>query len=349
MAPALSADSPLAPHDSLLYAPASGKLPAWLPLPWPPGFFVPGCFCCGEGARAFSCGGSDAFATVFFATTDRTQFSTDITTAVSGAALSSPRGEAAGVANPALCGYIAGGRTAAAAPVQTTDKLSFASETTAAATTANLTAGRYALAGLSERTNKAYFAGGFSTPVTVTADKLTFASDTTSAQTSANLSISRGGPRGISEGATKGYWGGGFTAPAAWTARTDKLTFATDSSAAQTSANLTVARDRYHAMSDGAVKGYFAGGQTGAGLTICDKVTFATDTTTAQTSAAIQRINGAAMADGVGAYATGGVAGGVSKSAHKFAFSTDTVSALGVGSDLSASRTGVTGLSTVGL
>lgn len=325
-------------------------LNSWLPLPWPPEFFVPSCFCCGGSANAYSCGGVDAFNTAFYATTDRTVFATDVTSSVAAANLTTNRGEAAGVSNPDVAGYMAGGKTSGNVVVVTADKLIFATETTGTATAADLSTGRHALGGLSERDSKAYFAGGFSTPITSIADKLTFATNSTNANTSADLSTARGGLCGMSQGTTKGFWGGGFTGSLSRTTRTDKITFASDTTASQTTADLSTGRDRYQSMSDGSSKGYFAGGQTGIGFSICDKLTFATDSSASQTSAAINRYGGAGMANGVIGYALGGIdAAGVSKSGNKFTFATDSVATLGIGSNLSTQRTGIAGLSTVGL
>ncbi|MFN0055920.1 MAG: hypothetical protein ACKV0T_27565 [Planctomycetales bacterium] len=334
----------------LVSDPVRAHLRRWLGLPWPPQFFIPGCFCCGGGASGYSCGGVDAFSTSFYAQTDRTSFATDVTSNIAAAALSTSRGEAAGVANPGVAGYVAGGRTSSLGAVALCDKLTFSTGITSAVGTSDLSTARYALATLSERTSKAYFAGGYSTAATTAAERLSFSNDTTAAQGTATLTIARGGVRGLSEGTTKGYWGGGFTGFAIWTAQTDKITFATDSSAVQTSANLSIPRDRYQSMSDGSTKGYLAGGQTGAGISVCDKVTFATDVTNSQTSVAITRQGGTGFADGVSGYALGGIEpAGLSKSGHKFIFATDTVVSLGAGSDLSLARTGLSGFSTVAL
>lgn len=327
-----------------------GRLPHWLTLPWPPAFFIPGCFCCGTGARAYSCGGMDPISPVFFVTADRTHFATDTTSYVPSANLSSARSESGAVGNAGIAGYIAGGKTSNAVPVTTADKLTFSSETTAATTSAVLSLARYSHGSLSERSNKAYFAGGFSTPVSLIADMLTFATDSTAAQSTANLSVSRGGLRGISEGATKGYFAGGYIGSNNWTARCDKLTFATDAAASQTTANLSNGRDRYHGLSDGMAQGYFAGGQSTAVLSTFDKITFATDVTAALTTTSMYRYAGSSMSNGVIGYALGGGdVGGLSKSGHKVTFSTDVVTALGASADLSAQRMTIAGFSTVAL
>lgn len=215
---------------------------------------------------------------------------------------------------------------------------------------ASLTVPRYIAGTLSERATKAYFAGGISTSLLLTSDKVSFSTDVTSAVSTADLSSVRAGLRGLTDGTTKGFFGGGFTGALSWTARTDKLSFSSDVASAQTTANLSVARDRYHAISDGSSKGYFAGGQTGIGISLSDRLNFATETTAILASAAINRYGGSAMSNGPAGYTFAGIdSSGLSKSGNKFTFSTDSVVALGIGSNLSIQRTGVAGASTVGL
>jgi hypothetical protein len=311
------------------------------------GFGMFGSCCCGVSSNAYHLGGLDATASTFYNIADRTVFSTDVTSAVSGANLSGNRAEVQGVSNPAVAGYACGGRTSAAGAITTGDKLTFSSETTAAATTANLSTARYAGAGISERSTKGYFAGGFA--LTTVADKITFSSDTTGAQTSANLSVSRGGVRGLTEGTTKGYFGGGFTAASSWTVVSDMITFSTDTTAAQASANLSIARDRYHSFSDGSTKGFFAAGQTGSASTRIDRITFSTDTLAAVTTSTMTRVNGSSNSDGTKGYAGGGATTLVGSNVDSMNLSTEAVSTLSAASNLSTARTGVVGLSTVAL
>jgi hypothetical protein len=83
--------------------------------------------------------------------------------------------------------------------LNTADKLTYSTDTTAAQTTANLSQARNYLAGISEGT-KGYFAGGNTGAIVATADKLTYSTDTTAAQTSANLSQARNLLAGIDGG-----------------------------------------------------------------------------------------------------------------------------------------------------
>ena len=309
----------------------------------------PGIVCCCNNPtnKGYSLGGDNGASSGFVTTCDRIVFSTEIDSVVSGAALSVARSEAVGVVNPSVAGYVAGGKTSASPGVLTADKTDLSTETTSALSGGNLSTGRYALAGVSERSTKAYFAGGFT--LQVTADKLTFSSDTTAAQTTANLSLARGGVRGLTEGTSKGYYSGGFKGGSPNdSAVVDKLTFSSDTAAAQASANLSIARDRCQCFGDGSTKGYFAGGQTGQAFGICDKIVFSTDTTSSQTSAAVARYGGSEMSDGNVGYCAGGIdLVSLSAAYTKITFATDTSSSPTV--TLSAARFGLAGLSTMGL
>lgn len=87
-------------------------------------------------------------------TTDKLPFSTETTAAVGGAALSTGRKQASG--NSGVSGYVLGGSTvttigqvAPGTPISTTDKLSFSSDTMAAASGANLVTALSAMASMS--------------------------------------------------------------------------------------------------------------------------------------------------------------------------------------------------------
>jgi len=173
------------------------------------------------------------------ATTDLLTYSNDTTIAQTSAYLSQARSESAGCSGEGTKGYFAGGYTGEL--VATADKIIYATDSTAAQTTANLSQGRYGLAGVSEGLTKGYFAGGNGS-FGRTADKLIYSIDTTVAQTSANLSQARLRLAGVSDGSTKGYFAGGATGAVVTVATADKLTYSTDITAAQTTANLTQAR-----------------------------------------------------------------------------------------------------------
>ena len=320
--------------------------------PWrdPPGFLLPSCPCCPGGAQMYSLGGQDGSTGAIVATADKTNMSAETTAAVTTANLTVVRDGTGAAGNPSVAGYSSGGRSDRFVSDQTlTDKVTFSNDTTAAAGTAALSQARYEVAGLSERSSKAYFAGGLtgSGGKVQTTDKLTFSGDATSAVSTANLSLARAAASGISEGTTKGYWGGGVSSGSITpTNVTDKITFASDATAALTTANLSVARFRMVAGSDGSTKGYFAGGQTGSGLSDTDTLTFSTDTTSGGPS--FNADSGASGSDGNKLF---GMGGSIGSGGLKITFATNVVSGVGTGfaGNLSESRLVLSGMSTVGL
>jgi len=173
--------------------------------------------------------------------------------------------------------------------VATTDKVTYSSDTTAAATAANLSSTRRATKCVNNYGIKGYCAGGVSAAACTTTDKVTYSNDTTVAATTANLSGVKGFHGGVSEGTTKGYFGGGDSnAAGAAVATTDKVTFSSDTTAAVTTANLAVIRCYFASNSEGSTKGYWSGGYTAAtwaATAQTDKTTFSTDVTAACTTA----------------------------------------------------------------
>jgi hypothetical protein len=282
--------------------------------------------------KGYFAGGNTGFdLTTVAATTDKLVYSTDTTTAQSSANLSQARSRLAGCSGDSTKGYFAGGYTGIAVLVATADKLTYSSDGTVAQTTANLSQARYFSAGVSEGTTKGYFAGGYTGAVVSTADKLTYSTDTTTAQTSANLSQARY-TASVDGTSTKGYFAGGVVDQDLDTvvATADKLTYSTDTTTAQTSANLSQARGYLAGVSEESTKSYFAGGSTGAAVATADKLTYSTDTTVAQTTADLsQAIYGLAGASEriTKGYFAGGTTGSFVTTADKLTFATDTTAA----------------------
>jgi hypothetical protein len=302
--------------------------------------------------------GGESSAGAIVATTDKIDMSAFTVAAKTSANLSTKRWEAGAAGNPGVAGYICGGSTATTFNFQTTcDKLTFSNDITAAVTSGNLSLSRGQVVGISERSSKAYYAGGISgtsgtTVKLATADKLTFSGDSTSAVTTANLSQARAAASGVTDGSTKGYWAGGYTSTviAGLVVTGDKLTFSTDSTGAVTTANLSLARCQGAGGSDGAVKGYFSGGQTGAAVTRVDKITFSNDTAAALTSAVVGNYAGAGGSDGNNHLVAGGVNGvsGITSAVIGIAFATDT-NTTGISGSLTVARFYAAGLTTVSL
>jgi hypothetical protein len=159
--------------------------------------------------------------------------------------LSATRGSIGSISQPNIQGYLAGGATSSVTFYATTDKLVYSTDSCAAQTTANLSTVRQQAAGISECQTKGFWAGGFSSSAAIlaTVDKITFSTDTTVAQTTSNISASRSAASSPTQGSSKGYVLGGYTTWAgAVSAVSDRILFVTETMAAQTSANLSVAR-----------------------------------------------------------------------------------------------------------
>ena len=317
-------------------------------LPWPPGFFFD-CFCCG-GAIGYHLGGSTASGST--TATEKTTFADDVTVLVTTADISTERHGAGPIGKPDVAGYFSGGATTSPdTVVGDTEKLTFSNEVTSSVGTATLSTSRSEIAGLSERDTKGYFLGGSTddliSGITVVADKFTFSSETASALGSADLSVARYGHTGISDGTTKGYVGGGATGSLSYIVSSDKLVYSTDTTAAQTTADLSVARQDYTSVSNGDTKGYFCGGNTGGTSSVWDILTFSTDTTAANTSG-VSHWTATGNSDGVSAYIGGGISSGYTLHIDKLTFATDSLAGVSV-VDLDFSHSRGWGLCTTAL
>lgn len=346
------------------YSSSSIELPDWRdPRDWKRIWRDPprgqGFWCCCGGVQMYTLGGGDPFLTTVYKTCDKTDMTAETTAAVSTGNLSSNRYAPGAAANPGVAGYCCAGNTSTTVSVTTGDKLTFSNDTTVAVSGTNLSQGRSQLAALSERSTKAYFAGGLISGGGVVkskvCDKLAFASDTSAATTSADLSSQRSGPSGLNGNSTKGYWAGGTTGGVFNAVVTsEKLTFSSDTTSAVSSANLSLARLNMQSGSDGSAKGYwFCGQSSSGGISNVDKITVSTDTTAATTSAAVGQAYAAASgSDGNKLFALGGdgrPSGAASTNGSKITFATDVSSALAAGSNLSQGRQLPAGITTVAL
>ena len=155
------------------------------------------------------------------------------------------------------------------------DKVTYASDTTAAVPSANLSLARYALAATGNSTH-GYFGGGDPGPRS-TMDKVTYASDTAAAVPSANLSATRY-YLAATGNQTAGYFGSGKDDNSDVTT-IDKVTYASDTRAAVPGAALSVRRFGLAATGN-STHGYFGGGGGGdpGFLSTIDKITYSNDT-----------------------------------------------------------------------
>ena len=200
------------------------------------------------------------------AITDRITFSTGITAAHTASNLSQARDGLAGVSansNIQLYGYFAGGYTGDdTGQVVTTDRLTYSTGITAANAVSNLSIARGRITGISDGLSFGYFSGGDTGAqvMVVTVDQITFSSGVTAANTASNLSQARC-PSGLTDNSgAYGYWAGGKTDSVTAVATTDRITYSSGITAANTVSNLTLARLGTIPVSG--VSGYFAGGNS---------------------------------------------------------------------------------------
>jgi uncharacterized membrane protein YdcZ (DUF606 family) len=229
-------------------------------------------------------------------------------------------------------GYFAGGENVSQIKVATADRITFSTGTTAAFTAANLSQAREELAGLSDKIEYGYFAGGTTGAVVATADRITFSTGTTAAFTAANLPEARRGLASSSDGSTYGYFAGGVTSVVVATA--DRITFSTGTTAAFTAANLPSGKMYFAGISDGSTYGYFAGGINTSFVrtNLSDRITFSTGTTAAFTAANLSQAKDsfAGLSDGsTYGYFAGGITNGpvFVNTADRITFSTGTAAA----------------------
>lgn len=185
-------------------------------------------------------------------TADRITFSASTTAAYTTANITTARILLTGLSDGAVYGYVTGGYDGSY--VSKTERLTFSTGSVAAQTAANLSQGRQRAAGVSDGAVYGYVIGGDTPAYVNTADRVTFNTSTTAAYTAANLSSARSNPAGVSDGALYGYVMGGYVGGGSgFSTSTDRLTFSASTTAAFTSANLSLNRGGAAGLSDGAV------------------------------------------------------------------------------------------------
>lgn len=145
----------------------------------------------GNACKGFFSGGANN--TTIVATTDRTTYVTEATAAVPGANLTQARFYLTGAGN-ACKGFIIGGASTSSpslTPQATACRTTFATETTAAVTGANFTAGKYDH-GAAGSACKGFFSGS-GAPFVNTTQRTAYTTETTAAAPGSTLSQGRGG------------------------------------------------------------------------------------------------------------------------------------------------------------
>jgi hypothetical protein len=231
-------------------------------------------------------------------------------------------------------GYILGGYTY---DWETTvaEKFTFATETLAAATDADLPDANQVSSGVSDTVTNGYVLGGFTRARSDKISKLVFATDTTSALTS-TLSVIRGG--GGSQGDTvAGYVSGGWSS--GYIDFFDKFTYSSETSAALTSV-FDVGVGLPSGGSDGTTNGYQFGGHSP--YTQHDeafKLVYSTDVVSAITDANLSQARSemTSVNSPLAVYILGGLATARVATADKMPFATE-VTAAETSANLSQAR-----------
>lgn len=214
------------------------------------------------------------------ANTARLTFSTSTIAAHTPANLSSGRSRPTSISDNQTYGYTVGGFTGLLIPTVTSDRTTFSTSVTAAATASNLPAGRYEMAGVSDGAVYGYASGGYSvdSEAATTGFRLTFATQVMSTHTPAENKNLRGAVCGISDRATWGYIVGGADGNST---DTERISFSTSILSTYTTANRFFdTTERISGLSDGAVYGYTSGGIAGffGETTATERITFSTTT-----------------------------------------------------------------------
>ena len=226
---------------------------------------------------------------VVTATCDRVTFATSVSAAYATGALTAARYDHFGVSDSTLYAYVAGGYNSAFSILDSVERTTFTTGVSAGIA-ATLSIGRIARMGgsLSDASIYGYFMGGQTVSGTflTTVDRITFSSSTIAASTTSNLAAAKQDPATVSDNALYGYTCGGETwsGGAVYVATTERTTFSTSATAAQTAANLSVARGIMNGNSDGALYGYISGGYGTGAVTTTDRITFSTSTAAAATA-----------------------------------------------------------------
>jgi hypothetical protein len=172
------------------------------------------------------------------------------------------------------------------------DKATFSTETTAAQTSANLTAGRAQISSGGNDTQAYYIGGTDASDVSQTsANKLTHSNDTMASNTSAALPAARSGILAAVYTTANYSYGGSAGANSNDQSAAYKTTYSNDTTAAQTSANLATGRASGMTLSSDTAAMYFGGFRNvPSGFTqqtIADKMPFSTETSANNTSLAL--------------------------------------------------------------
>ena len=243
-------------------------------------------------------------------------------------------------------GYFSGGLNPSGSAQSTTDKILYSTNTTSHAPGADLVTNRFNAASAGTL-DIGYIGGGGPSSITLF-EKVTYSNETRSAVPGMTLDAVGGGQgRGAVGNRTVGFWCGGNGA----NSNSDKITYATETAALTTTANLSSARFQ-PLYAGNTTTGYMCGGFMPGSSEQTDKVTYPTDTTSAVPAANLSsaRYGGSGFGNAEKGYFIGGSGPGGGSPlavAERLLYSSDSMS-LAPTANLTSARYMVTGTSSFG-
>ena len=207
-------------------------------------------------------------------------YAADTTARVPTADLSDPRHGLAGTGGSSSGYFVAGYSNPAGGVVTITDKLTYSTDTTARAPSADVSVARYYMEGTGDSSN-GYIAGGYAPGPDATKsvlDKIAFSADVAARVPGGNLSLARYGLAATGN-QTAGYFSGGIN-PGGGKSTTDKCTYSSETMAEVPGAAMSSAR-YYVAGTSSSTAGYLGGGLQTTARTTMDKLNYSTDGTAA--------------------------------------------------------------------
>jgi len=301
----------------------------------------------GFGSGVSGGGGPGGYFMGYYGTVvDKMVFSTEVTSLSATATLATTTGfSTPNLSDKTLACYLLGGGEPS---IDTGQKLTFASDTTANVATADLSQDRRGMASVSDGAY-GWIAGGYSnTPSPAayvdTGDKITFSTDTTSASASTDLPNADGDLGSVSEGSTHGYFMAGYNPGDGRLDTGRKITFSNDTTALCASADMGRSVNSPCGLSDQSTNGYMMGGQSATEIhSETDKIVFSTDTASTCATADLATDGKSQSAGfsnaGINGYNAGGeaAAGGSTNMCDRLVYATETTAAL-ASANLSGSR-----------
>jgi len=234
-------------------------------------------------------------------------FATDTASAVTSANISSARYNLAGCSGNSIKGYFSGGYSTTA--LSLTDKITYSTEITIAATTASITASQN-LAALTDGLNYGFTAGGQLQDFTVTnaLQRISYSNDTVSALNGVVLHDAVMGLRSLSANFAQGYLSGGNQN--SYFNTTNKFVYSTNTLNLFATAELAVGLMNMMGVDGDGNKGFYIYGLTNVeSYGNANKIIFATDVASGLASANLTqpRNNGAGISERISkGYAAGG-------------------------------------------